>query len=55
MKRWLAVFALFAACTPGPDIDPAVHQQYLVYDWNGDTQTYELHPSRIETLDDPRE
>lgn len=45
---------LAASCAPGPDIDPATHQQYLVYDWNADTRTYELHASKIETLTDPR-
>lgn len=46
--------ALAGACAPGPDIDPARHTQYLIYDWNAAAQSYDLQVSTIETLEDPR-
>lgn len=54
MRLLLLLAVLGASCAPGPDIDPAEHDQYLVYDWNADAQVYELHPSTIRTLEDPR-
>lgn len=50
----LLVASLGVACgPPGPSIDPAEHQTYLVYDYDADTATYELRESEIRTLTNP--
>ena len=53
MTRLVLLVALLAGCNPGPDID-ASQQTYLIYDWNAEERSYELHPGTIKTLEDPR-
>ena len=49
------LLVLLASCgPPGPDIAAANINEFLVYDWNAESQEYELIVSEIETLTDPQ-
>lgn len=55
MKHLLAIVLFFVACSPpGPQIDPAEHQTYLIYDYDPDDQEYRLHESEIRTFTNPQ-
>ena len=49
---FLPFVALVACGPPGPDVSDV--QTYLVYDYDSESETYQLHESEIRTFTDPR-